>query len=152
TRAAFDRYVTLTEARMAGEVAGTSPLLWIDRQTQGRSALLAKLKRGEVVSARLQTRDGKAEIDVPDGLIHHWVGTVLLPGAKIDRVMAFVKDYPQYPARFAPMIQRARVLKQSPDHFDVAMRTWAKKVLTVVIDADYAVEYRTLKPTSVVTR
>jgi hypothetical protein len=104
------------------------------------------------VSARLRTRDGKAEIDVPDGLIHHWVGTVLLPGATIDRVMAFVKDYPQYPARFAPMIQRARVLKQSPDHFDVTMRTWAKKVVTVVIDADYGVDYRTLRPTSVVTR
>ena len=152
TIAAFERYVTLTEGRMAGEMSGASPFLWIDRQAGGRQALLEKLKRGEVVSARLQTRDGKAEIDVPDGLIHHWVGTVLLPGATIGRVMAFVKDYPQYPARFAPMIQRARVLKQSPDHFDVAMRTWAKKVLTVVIDADYGVDYRTLRPTSVVTR
>src|SRR6187402_751765 len=152
TLAAFDRYVTLTEARMAGETSGASPFLWIDRQGDRRQALLEQLKRGEVVSARLQTRDGKSEIDVPDGLIHHWVGTVLVPGATIDRVMAFVKDYPQYPARFAPMIQRARVLKQSPDHFDVSMRTWAKKVVTVVIDADYGVAYRTLRPTSVVTR
>jgi hypothetical protein len=150
--AAFERYVTLTEARMAGEMSGVSPFLWIDRQAEGRQTLLAKLKRGEVVSARLQTRDGKAEIDVPEGLIHHWVGTVLLPGATIDRAMAFVKDYAQYPARFAPMIQRARVLKQSPDRFDVTMRTWAKKVLTVVIDADYGIDYRTLRPTSVVTK
>jgi hypothetical protein len=152
TLAAFERYVKLTEARMAGEMSGASPFLWIDRQGGGRPALLAKLQGGEVVSARLQTRDGKAEIDVPDGLLHHWVGTVLLPGATIDRVMAFVKDYPQYPARFAPMIQRARVLKQSPEHFDVAMRTYAKKVVTVVLDADYGVDYRTLKPTSVVTK
>jgi hypothetical protein len=152
TLAAFERYVTLTEARMAGEMSGASPFLWIDRQADGRGALLERLKRGEVVSARLQTRDGKAEIDVPDGLIHHWVGTVLLPGATIGRVMAFVKDYAQYPARFAPMIQRARVVKQTPDHFDVSMRTWAKKVVTVVIDADYGVDYRTLRPTSVVTK
>src|SRR6187455_3391220 len=68
TLAAFKRYVTLTEARMAGEMSGGSPFLWIDRQADGRQALLGKLKRGEVVSARLQTRDGKAEIDVPDGL------------------------------------------------------------------------------------
>ena len=152
TLAAFDRYVTLTEARMAGEMSGASPFLWIDRQGDRRPALLGRLQRGEVVSARLQTRDGSSEIDVSDGLVHHWVGTVLLPGATIDRVMAFVKDYEQYPARFAPMIQRARVLKQSPDRFDVAMRTWAKKVVTVVIDADYAVDYRTLKPTTVVTK
>jgi hypothetical protein len=152
TLAAFDRYVTLTEARMAGEMSGASPLLWIDRQGEQRRAVLDRLQRGEVVSARLHTRDGKAEIDVRNGLVHHWVGTVLLPGVKLDRVMAFVKDYPQYPARFAPMIQRARVLKQTPEHFDVAMRTWAKKVLTVVIDADYAVDYRTLKPTTIVTK
>src|SRR6185369_1306897 len=88
TLAAFERYVTLTEARMAGEMSGASPFLWIDRQADGRPTLLGKLKRGEVVSARLQTRDGKAEIEVPDGLIHHWVGTVLLPGTTIDRVMA----------------------------------------------------------------
>ena len=151
TLAAFDRYVTLTEARMAGEMSGASPFLWIDRQPD-RRALLGKLQLGEVVSARLQTHDGKAEIDVPGGLVHHWVGTVLLPGATIGRAMAFVKDYPQYPARFAPMIQRARVVKQSADHFDVTMRTWAKKVVTVVIDADYGVDYRALRPTSVVTR
>jgi hypothetical protein len=152
TLAAFERYVALTEARMAGEMSGASPFLWIDRQADKRRALIGKLQLGEVVSARLQTRDGQAEIDVPDGLIHHWVGTVLLPGATIDRVMAFVKDYQQYPARFAPMIQRAQVLKQSPDRFDVTMRTWARKVVTVVIDADYGVNYRTLRPTSVVTR
>ena len=152
TLGAFDRYVTLTEARMAGEISGASPFLWIDRQGDGRRALLERLKQGEVVSARLQTRDGKAEIGVPDGLLHHWVGTVLLPGATIGRVMAVVKDYPQYPARFAPMIQRARVIKQTPDRFDVSMRTWAKKVVTVVIDADYGVDYRTLRPTSVVTK
>ena len=32
TLAAFERYVSLTEARMAGEMSGASPFLWIDRQ------------------------------------------------------------------------------------------------------------------------
>src|SRR5688572_10990391 len=152
TLAAFERYVTLTEARMAGEMSGPSPRLWIDRQANRRAALLGQLQLGEVVSAQLQTYDGTAPIDVPGGLVHHWVGTVLLPGATIERVMGFVKDYAQYAAHFAPMIQRARVLRQSPERFDVAMRTWARKVVTVVIDAEYAVHYRTLRPTTVVTR
>jgi len=153
TLAAFDRYVTLTEARMAGEIAGSSPFLWVDRQAEpGRTAALRRLEAGEVVSSRLETRDGRTEIAAPDGLLHHWVGTVLVPGATMDRVLAFVKDYPQYPAHFGPMIQRARVLKQTPDRFDVTMRTWAKKILTVIIDADYAVEYRALSPTRVATK
>jgi hypothetical protein len=153
TVAAFDRYVTITEARMAGEMSGASPFLWIDRQpaaTRGR--LLERLKAGEVVAEPLETRDGQKSIDAPDCLLHHWVGTVLLPGVTLDRVMAFVKDYAQYPKHFSPMIQRSRVLKQTADHFDVTMRTWAKKVITVVIDADYSVSYRPLGPTAIVTK
>ena len=152
TLAAFDRYVTLTESRMAGEMSGTSPFLWIDRQPAStRSSLLQRLKGGEVISERLETRDGKKEIEAPDGMIHHWVGTVLIPGVTLDRVMTFVKNYPDYPKHFGPMIKSARVLKQTPDRFDVTMRTWTKKVITVVIDADYAVTYRSLGPTAVVT-
>jgi hypothetical protein len=153
TAAAFDRYVKLTEARMAGEMTGASPFLWIDRQVDpGRRAILGRLKSGEVVSAKLETRDGKKEIEAPDGMLHHWVGTVLMPGVHIDRVMAFVRDYPNYPKLFSPMIRRAQVIRQTPDRFDVTMRTSTTKVITVVIDADYGVEYRTLRPTSVVTK
>jgi hypothetical protein len=153
TLAAFNRYVTLTEARMAGETSGVSPFLWIDRQSeQTRRSLLARLKAGEVVSATLQTRDGSKSIDAPDGMIHHWVGTVLVPGVTMDRMMAFIKDYPQYPKHFGPMVKSLKVVKQAPDQYDIAMRTWTKKVITVVIDANYAITYRTLSPTRVTTK
>ncbi len=152
TLAAFDRYVALTEARMATEIAGASPFLWIDRQPEpGRKAIMGRLTLREVVSARLQTRDGRNEIDAPDGLIHHWVGTALLPSVTLDRALAFVRDYALYPKHFAPLIQRTRVLKNTGDHYDVQMRTWTKKVITVVMDADYAITYRRLTPTRVAT-
>src|SRR5262245_63685026 len=54
-----------------------------------RSALSA----GEVVTERLQTRPNGRHIDVPDGMIHHWVGTVLLPSQTVDAAQAFVRDY-----------------------------------------------------------
>ena len=148
TLRAFDRYVTLTEARIAGELAGSSPLLWLDRQQPDvRAGHLASLNRGEVVSERLETRDGTREIEVNDGLIHHWVGTVLLPNVTADRARRFVQQYERYPALFSPTIQRARVVSRTGDRFVVEMRTWAQKVgVTVVIDADYTIDYRTLSP------
>jgi len=82
-------------------------------------------------------------------MIHHWIGTVLLTGATLPRAIEFVQAYDQYPARFGPTIQRAKVLKHEGDRFEVAMRTWTKKVITVVIDADYVVDYRTVSPTRV---
>jgi hypothetical protein len=145
TVAAFDRYVQLTETRMAGEVAGTSPFLWIDRQPAAdRAAAQKELAAGQVVVAQMQTRDGRSEIDVPSGMVHHWIGTVLLPGVPLERVMAFVRDYPAYPRAFGPTIERAQVISASGDRYEVSMRTSTKKVISVVIDATYTIDYRPL--------
>jgi len=153
TLASFDRYVSLTEARMAGELDGRSPFLWIDRQPPSqRAALVARLNRGEVISERLETRDGSREIDVDHGRIHHWIGTVFIPGATLDRVRTFVQDYANYPDAFAPLIERAQVVSSSPERYQVDMRTSMHKVITVVIDARYDVAYRPLNATRLYTK
>lgn len=151
---AFNRYVQLTEARMTTEVKGAIPFLWVNRQPEpSRSTLLAQLNRGEVISERLQTRDGKKEIDVDGGLIHHWVGTVLLSGVPLAKARAFVQNYERYPSLFGPMIQRAKVLNHSGDQFLVQMRTsMTKLVVTVVIDADYRIDYHAISPSRLYTR
>jgi hypothetical protein len=151
--AAFDRYARLTEARMDGEIAGKSPYLWIDRQPAAQKADLARrLQQGEVLVSKLETRDGGKEIDTPDSMMHHWIGTVLLPGVKIERAIAFVQDYERYPAIFHPMILRAKILNRAGNTFNVQMRTAAKKLITVTLDGDYAIEYRTLTPARTFTR
>jgi len=154
TLAAFDRYIQLTEARMNGEVAGSAPFLWIDRQPEkDRQKLLAGLSRGEIPVAHLETLDGRNDIDVPDGMLHHWVGTILLPGVKLPEAIAYLQQYDQYPTRFAPTVQRARVLKHAGDHFEVGIRTWSKKLMvTVVLDADYVIDYRHVSATRVWTK
>jgi hypothetical protein len=153
TLAAFEKYVKLTEARMATEVSGASPFLWVDRQPEAqRAQLYARLKRGDVLPHRLETREGNKEIEISDGMIHHWVGTILLPGATLDKVMAFVKDYGNYSKYFAPTIVRSRVNSQTADRFEVSMRTSTKKVITVVIDADYVIEYRPIGEDRMYTR
>ena len=143
TLRAFERYVRLTESRIQQEIAGTSPLLWLDRQpARDRAAVMARLDRGEVVSTRLETRDAGARIGADGGLIHHWVGTVFLPGAKLDRVKGVIQNYARYPEWFSPIVRRATVSSRAGDHFRVAMRTEMRKVLTVTVDADYLIDYR----------
>jgi ABC-type branched-subunit amino acid transport system substrate-binding protein len=114
-------------------------LLWIDRQpADARAALMSRLEKGEVVSERLQTRDQGKQIDAPGALIHHWIGTVLLPGARLDRVKPVVQNYNRYSEWFTPLIRRAQVTAHTGDRFLVAMRTEMQNVLTVTVVADYA--------------
>ena len=153
TLAAFNRYVQMTEARIQREISGASPFLWIDRQPPAeRSKLGARLERGEIISARLETRDRNASIDARGALIHHWVGTIFLPGARLEQVRAVVQNYDQYPRWFGPLIQRAKVTSRSGQQFQVAMRTQMRKVLTVTVDADYAITYQSVSPTTLHVR
>ena len=154
TLTAFERYVALTEARMAGEVDGRSPFLWADRQPDAaRRTIFERLHRREIVSERVETRDGRNAIQIKDGMIHHWVGTVLLPGVRLDRAMTFLRDYDRYAERFAPTIQRSRILRKDDRQFVVQMRTWGKKMtVTAVHDADYVIEYRRLSPSRMYTK
>ena len=130
---------------MAAEIAGPSAFLWVDRlpepvRRREVADLGAEARRGDPL--HLETRDGRVAIAVPGGLVHHWIGTVYLPGVGLDRVLAFVRNYAGYPAVFEPMVESAQVLTATDDHFDVAMRTSTHKVITVVVEADYAVDYR----------
>jgi hypothetical protein len=145
TLAAYDRYVTLTEARLSQERSGASPFLWIDRQPAAvRDGIMARLRAGEVVVERMETKDAGRTIAAPGGLIHHWLGTVALPGVGLDRVVSFVQDYDRYPEVFAPLIARSRVKNRTGDRFVVAMRTSVKKVISVVMDGDYVIDYHRL--------
>jgi hypothetical protein len=95
-----------------------------------------------VVSAPLETWANGKKITADEGLIHHWIGTVLLPKVSLTQARALVEKYEQYPRVLGPMVQRAKVIEHTGNDFVVQMRTTMKKVITVVIDADYRVTYR----------
>ena len=152
TLKAYEHYVSLTEQRITAERDGKAALLWIDRQPEReRARVMERLKRGETVVAGMDTREAGKEIPVKDGIVHHWVATVLLTGVKIDRAMAFVGDYAKYPQAFAPLVTRASVSSHTEGRDVVAMRTSVKKVITVTMDGDYVIDYRRLSPSRFVS-
>jgi hypothetical protein len=149
TLAGWNAYIAVHDAELAQVGAAGTSFLWLDRQPSAdRGRIEQALQAGEVVVERRELRDsGGRAIEVEDGRIHHWVGIVRIPGATLDEVLAFVQDYDRYPERFAPMIPRASVRSRQGDRWTVAMRNRTKKVITVVIDADYVVDFTRLGPT-----
>jgi hypothetical protein len=154
TLKAFEQYVAATEARMKAELDGRQPFLWVNRQSPAAKAdAMARLSRGEVVPARMETSDNGKKISVDDGMIHHWIGSVLMPGVSLAKARAVVERYDQYPRVLDPMVQRARVLQHTGPDYVVQMRTSVTKfMVTVVIDADYKIAYTTISPSKLYTR
>ena len=142
TSAAFGRYAQLTEQRIHSEVAKPADFLWIDTLPQNRRAdVLRGLQQGGVIIERLQTRDGSREIAVPDGLIHHWVGTVFVPRAGVKDAVALMQDYDRHATYFAPAIARSKVIEHDGTRFRVALRFHVKKIISVTMDTENEAEF-----------
>jgi hypothetical protein len=141
-QAGFSRYVSATEARIDREVAHPERLLHIDGlPAERRSEVLRDLKQGNVFIENLVTRDASGHgIEVPGGLIHHWVGDVFIPGASLRQVLAFVQDYNHHQDYYSEIV-RSRLIRREGDDFRIFYRVRKHKVITVTLDTEHAVRY-----------
>jgi hypothetical protein len=140
TVAAFDHYVELSEKQMS-----SVPFLRIDGlPPPERDADLARLKAGEIITGRLQTRDHGQPITVPGGLIHHWIGTIFIPGATLNQTLTFLQDYDNQYKFYAPDVQQSKLIKRDGDHFRIFLRLRKTKVVTVILNTEYDVTYTRL--------
>ena len=153
TLAAFQRYAHAREAQLDQGLKDDSPFLWVDTLSKGRRRdAYAQMKHGEVFIERLKMLvDGK-EIDCPDGLIHHWIGTVFIPGTTLERTLALLQDYDHHATNFAPEVIASKTLERDGDHFKIYMRFVKKKVVTVVEDTWQDVQYVHLDSTRAYSR
>src|SRR5262245_1124056 len=92
---AWNAYVQAQDARTAAYSAA-APVLW-SRQSPERLRLVQK---GETVVAPF----GENPHRVPEGLIHHWIGAVFLPGTCLDDVLLVVRDYGKYKEFYSPNV------------------------------------------------
>ncbi len=144
TNAAFDRYVQLSEQRMQEELQ-SGPFVWVDGlPVQEREGLSERLKRGEVVTQRLETLDRGASISVPGGLIHHWMGLVFIPGVSLKQILDLLQGYDDHSRLYAPRVLRSKLIQHDGDDFKVYLRLRETKVVTVVLDTEYDVHYSRL--------
>jgi len=138
TIAAFGHYVQLSEATMN---AG-APFLWIDRLPAPEQALRrSELRQGSLLIERVTITDGGKEISIPDGLVHHWIGLVFVPGATVDSAVALLQDYDRHAEIYKPAVARSKLLARDGDTFRVYLRFFQKKVITVVVNSEHEARF-----------
>lgn len=142
TLAAWETYEKLTEARIERELASEKGFLVRNFLDEREQAQIRDTIRSSVYVKRMTTPNEEGgKIDVPDGLIHHWYGTVLVPGATLDQVLAWVQDYERHEEYFDE-VEDSRLDSQSGDTFDIFLRLRRKKVISVYYNTEHEVIYR----------
>jgi hypothetical protein len=145
TTDAFNKYVAVTEARMAGEVKPGGQFLYPDHPAPNPSQEMRdaydRLKRGEILVERQETTlDGK-DVEVPDGMVHHWVGLVFIPGANLQQTLAVVQDYDHRAELYKPEVVAAHTISHQGDDYRIFMRLYQKRFTTVAFNTEYAIHW-----------
>jgi hypothetical protein len=142
TVAAFERYVRATEARIASEVRTEQRFLHVDGLADGeRRTRLAELAAGGLVIERLRTEENGKPIDVPDGLVHHWLGVAFVPGGTTAAAVALLRDYNHHSEIYRPAVERSRIIEQSGDTYRVFLRFFMKKVIDVTVNSEHLARF-----------
>jgi len=144
----FEQYVQLIERRIQDDLRPGRTFLWVDTLPEARrQEAAARLRLGRVVIERMETRETAGSISMPGALIHHWIGTVLIPGASLARVLGAIQDYDRHQEYYGPEVVKSQTLEHSGGDFRIYLRLKRVKVITVVFDTQHEIRYDYLEAT-----
>ena len=140
---AWVRYIQLTESRIKGELDSDDKFLAreslpISDATKARESVLS----GGIFMHRMETRNEEGKtIEIPKGMVHHWLGGVLIRGAEIDEVLEWFQDYSDLKNHFK-QVEDSRLISRDGDVLQVFLRVVGRSIRTVHFNTEHTVEYR----------
>jgi hypothetical protein len=79
-------------------------------------------------------------------MIHHWIGTIFIPGVTLQQVLSVVQDYDRHAQDYAPEVTQSKTLEHKGGDFKIFYRLRKKKILTIILDAEFDVHHHMLSP------
>jgi len=150
---AYELYVRTNDARLQENLAQGKQFLWFESRSEAQRRNIEKeLRDGQVFVEHIRLDQNGKQVEIPDGLVHHWVGLVFIPGATVSDVLKLVQDYDKHAKVYAPEVMQSRTLEQNGDNYKVFFRFLKKKVLTAVLNTDHEVHYQKIGPQRAASR
>lgn len=147
TTAAFDKYVAATEARINGELHPGGTFLYIDAKPDDvKKSSYDELKNGQILVEKLETRADGVSADVPDGMVHHWVGLVFIPGATLAQVLPIVQDYDHRSDLYKPDVVASHLISHQGSDYKFFLRLYQKRFTTAVFNTEYTAHWGQVDP------
>jgi len=134
---AFEVYVRDAEASMEQSLGVEKLFLWSDASRERAQ----QVRGGKIVA---QFWSGRAPVKVPNGLIHDWIGAVWMPDTTIKDTLALIQNYDNHVNIYKPEVIGSKLISRRGNDFEIYLRLLKKKVITVVLDTEHAVQYRAL--------
>jgi hypothetical protein len=139
---AWNQFVDAQEKRISEELASQKGFLALDFQNpQARDQERKSMLSGKI-SIQPMTSQGNesGEIRIPGGIIHHWRGTVWVPGINLDYVMSHVQ-HPELETSRQEDVLDSRVLERSQDQMKIFLKLQRSKIVTAIYNTEHIVRF-----------
>jgi len=135
TLKAWNHYIEQAMARMNARLNARNHFLWVDEEP-GRAR---RVRIGEILVTSV---NGSGQTEVPNGLIHDWIGAAFFPDMTLEQVFATMEQYACYKDFYKPLVIDSKLLSRNDSEINFSM-LWLKKALwiTAVMEADYKATY-----------
>jgi len=125
TAAGFDQYRKTAEGQFS----------WMPRYAQ--------IQPGEV---KIEPAKSSGPSDVAAGLVHDWTAAIVVRNASPAQVLRVLQNYAAYKTIYAPDIVESRIISHDGERYRVGLKLKKSKAITVILNAEFDVEYRELAP------
>jgi len=131
--AAWDAYTVATEKRIDDEIARGAPFLVQDIVAPGQGTHASSgPPRPDIFVFRMPpATSGGRPITTGDALIHHWLGSVFIPGVTMANVLDFVRDYDNNGRHFEDVVA-SRQLSNDGDVYRIFLKLKRTKAMVAV--------------------
>src|SRR5215469_7280696 len=147
TTDAFNKYVAATEERINKELR-SGPFHYIDGlSSDTMKSSYDKLKKGEILVEKLETKAPGISSDVPDGMVHHWVGIIFLPNATLSGVVPILQDYEHRADLYKPDVTASHLISHQGNDYKFFLRLYQKRFTTAVFNTEYVAHWGQVDPT-----
>jgi putative flippase GtrA len=139
TLKAWKAAVEETERRISAELSSDKGFLAMDflnpqDAARERRAVLS----GEIPVIQVTTAKN---IKVPDGMIHHWRGSIFIPGVPLDFILYRVKN-PNLEDTQQEDVLDSKVLERSPNGLKLYLKLQRSKIITAVYNTEHLIQYK----------
>ena len=97
------------------------------------------VERGEIYIEQINETGPDGNLEVPDTGVHHWRGTVLVPGARLDDLVSRLEREP--PDTRQEDVVSSSILEARPGWMKVAIRVRRALILSAVFDTEHEVRF-----------
>jgi hypothetical protein len=150
TTTAFDKYVAATEARINDEMRSGRPFLYVDTlPADARQKSHDRLMKGEVLIEPHKTNSPGLNSDVPDGMVHHWIGTIFIPGVTLAQLLPILQDYDRRAEIYKPDVIASHLISHQADDYKFSLRLYQRRFTTVVFNTEYVSHWGHVDPRKV---